>query len=89
MRIGDVISMVTLGIVLVCAVLIVGNFQNAIGNLNLTGTANSTANTVFSNLWSGLLIGSIGIIVAAAVGIIVLILSSVGTIGYATGGTGE
>jgi len=81
MRIADVIAMVTLGIVLVSAVLIVANFEDAIGDLNLTGTANSTATSIFSNLWSGLLIGSIGIIVAAAVGIIVLILSGLGRLG--------
>jgi len=80
-RIADVISMVTLGIVLIAAVLIVGHFQTAINNLNLTGEAASTSASVFSNLWAGLLIGSIGIIVAAAVGIIVLILSSLGRLG--------
>lgn len=84
MRIADVIGMVTLGIVLVAAVLIVANFQNAVNDLNLTGTAATTATNVFSNLWTGLLLASIGIIVAAAVGIIVLILGSLGRLGGAT-----
>jgi hypothetical protein len=78
MRVGDVIAMVALVIVLAVAVLIGANFQAAVNSLGLTGQANATATSVFQNMYTGLTIGSIGIIVAAAVGIISLILGALG-----------
>jgi hypothetical protein len=84
MRVGDVIAMVALVIVLAVAVLIGANFQAAVNSLGLTGQANETATTVFQNMYTGLTIGSIGIIVAAAVGIISLILGALGGVGRPT-----
>jgi hypothetical protein len=81
MRIADVIAMVALVIVLAVAVLIGANFQAAVQSLGLTGQANETATSVFQNMYTGLTIGSIGIIVAAAVGIIGLILGALGGVG--------
>jgi hypothetical protein len=81
MRVGDVIAMVALVIVLAVAVLIGANFQAAVNSLGLTGQANETATGIFNNMYTGLTIGSIGIIVAAAVGIISLILGALGGAG--------
>ncbi|MCD6529142.1 hypothetical protein J7L06_02495 [Candidatus Bathyarchaeota archaeon] len=76
MRIAEVVGMIALVVSLLVAVIIGGNLQTTINNLGLTGTANSTAYQVFSNMWSGLQLASIGIIIAAAVGIIALVLSA-------------
>jgi hypothetical protein len=76
MRIGDIIGMLALAIIIVASVLIIANFQNAIGSLGLTGTANTTATNVFSQVWIGLQLASIGIIITAAVGLIALVLGA-------------
>jgi hypothetical protein len=68
--------MVALAIIVIAAVLIVANFQVAIGGLHLTGAANSTATSVFSNIWTGLQLAAIGIIITAAVGLIALVLGA-------------
>jgi hypothetical protein len=70
--------MVALAIIIVAAVLIVANFQSAVGSLHLTGTANTTATTVFTNIWTGLQLAAIGIIITAAVGLIALVLGAFG-----------
>lgn len=84
MRIADVIAMVALVIVLLIAVLIAANLQVTITAMGLTGAANTTAVTIFTNTWTGLTLASIGIIISAAVGILALVLS---TLGRAAGGT--
>jgi len=76
MRIAEIIGMVALVVALLVAVIIGGQLQTTVDNLGLTGTANSTAYQVFSNMWSGLQLASISIIIAAAVGIIALVLSA-------------
>jgi hypothetical protein len=76
MRVGDIVGMVALAIIVIAAVLIVANFQVAIGGLHLTGAANSTATAVFSNIWTGLQLAAIGIIITAAVGLIALVLGA-------------
>jgi len=43
MRVGDIIGMMALAIIIVSSVLIVANFQSAVGTLKLTGIANTTA----------------------------------------------
>jgi len=76
MRIIDVVAMLSMVVILAVAVLVGAHFQNAISGLNLTSEAQSVISTVFNNLYTGLTIASIGIIVAAAVGIIALILGA-------------
>ena len=78
MRVADIISMVALGIILVAGVLIIANFQKSIGGLGLTGTANTTASTAINNVYTGLQLGAIGIIILAAVGLIALVLGAFG-----------
>ena len=75
MRVGDIIGMVALGIILVAGVLIIANFQKSIGSLGLTGVANTTA---INNVYTGLQLGAIGIIILAAVGLIALVLGAFG-----------
>jgi hypothetical protein len=82
-RVGDIITMVALGIIIVAGVLIIANFQKSIGSLGLTGVANTTAETAINNVYTGLQLGAIGIIILAAVGLIALVL---GAFGGATGG---
>jgi hypothetical protein len=77
-RVGDIITMVALGIILVAGVLIIANFQKSIGSLGLTGVANTTAETAINNVYTGLQLGAIGIIILAAVGLIALVLGAFG-----------
>jgi hypothetical protein len=77
-RVGDIIAMVAVGIILVAGVLIIANFQKSIGSLGLTGTANTTATTAINNVYTGLQLGAIGIIILAAVGLIALVLGAFG-----------
>jgi ABC-type Fe3+ transport system permease subunit len=84
MRIGDVIAMVALVICVLIAVIITANMQTVIGSMGLTGVANTTAEQVFTNAWTGLTLASVGIIITAAVGILALVLS---TLGRAAGGS--
>ena len=83
MRIVDIIMLVVLVVVICVAVLVGANFQSAIGDMNLTGQANQTATTAFNNMWMGLTLASITIIISAAMGIIVLVLSTLGRFGGA------
>jgi len=76
MRIGDIVMMIALMVAVIVGVLIVANLQTAVGNLNLTGTANTTATGVFQNVWTGLTLAGVGIIIVAAVGIISMVISS-------------
>jgi hypothetical protein len=78
MRVGDIITMVALGIIIVAGVLIIANFQQSIGSLGLTGTANTTATNAINNVYTGLQLGTIGIIILAAVGLIALVLGAFG-----------
>jgi len=78
MRIGDVIGVIALAIVILIGVIIGANLQTAVNAMGLTGSANTTATAVFSNFWTGMMLASIGIIVAAAVGIVALVISALG-----------
>jgi hypothetical protein len=81
MRVGDIITMVALGIIIVAGVLIIANFQQSIGALGLTGTANTTATNAINNVYTGLQLATIGIIILAAVGLIALVLGAFGGMG--------
>jgi len=85
MRIADVIAMVCLVVCVLIALIIAGNLQNVAEGLKATvglgedNPFNSTVDTLFSNTWTGLTLASIGIIIAAAVGILALVIGSLGT----------
>ncbi|MEM2367487.1 MAG: hypothetical protein QXQ50_04550 [Candidatus Bathyarchaeia archaeon] len=78
MRLGDIITMVTLGIIIVAAIIIVANFQTAVLQMNLPNQQEGLANTTITNVYTGLQLAGIGIIILAAVGIIALILGAFG-----------
>ena len=81
MRIGDVIAMVALVIVILIGAIIAGNLKQVsdtiAGDLN-DADYNSTVATLFSNTWTALVLASVGIIIAAAVGILALVMGSLG-----------
>ena len=79
LRISEVVGILTLAVVILIAVIIGANLQDVVNDLNLSAISSeaaSTASTVFSNFWTGMVLASIGIIVAAAVGLIALVLGS-------------
>lgn len=83
MRVADVIAMVALVITILCALIIAGNLQSVASGMDFGVQGNLTRTTLFNNTWAGLTLASIGIIVAAAVGILSLV------IGAMTGATGQ
>jgi len=78
-RIADVIAMTALVISILIALIIAGNLQNVADDMDFGTAGNSTRTTLFANTWSGLTLASIGIIVAAAVGILALVIGALGT----------
>lgn len=83
MRIADVIAMAALVVTILCALIIAGNLSSVsdgigagLGNTTAGANYNATASTLFSNTWAGLTLASIGIIVAAAVGILSLVVGA-------------
>lgn len=71
--------MAALVVVILVALIIAGNLQSV--NDTIAGTLNSssyntTSTSLFSNTWSGLTLASVGIIIAAAVGIIALVIGA-------------
>lgn len=83
MRIADVIAMAALVVVILVTLIIAANLQGIAEDMDLGATGNETRTTLFSNTFTGLTLASIGIIVTAAVGLIAVVLS---TLGRATGG---
>ena len=84
MRIADIIALIALVVCVLIGLIIAGNLQNV--NDNIAGTLNSsdynaTSTTLFQNTWSALTLASVGIIIAAAVGILSLVMSALGRAG--------
>jgi len=88
MRIADVIGMAALVVVILVTLIVTGNLSNVsdniAGDLN-SSDYNSTAASLFSNTYTGLELGSIAIIVAAAVGILGLVIGALGAAGRGGG----
>lgn len=78
MRIGDVIAMTALIIVVLIALIIAANLQTVALGIDLGTQGNATRTTLFTNTWTGLTLASVGIIISAAVGILALVLSTLG-----------
>lgn len=85
MRISDVIGLVALMIAIVIGIIIVGNMipvsetvGAGLGNTTSGTDFNATAATLFGNTWTALTLASIGMIIAAAVGILALVVSALG-----------
>lgn len=84
MRIGDVIAMTALIIVVLISLIIAANLQTVANTMDLGVQGNLTRTTLFTNTFTGLTLASVGIIIAAAVGILALVLGSLA--GGTTGG---
>ena len=82
-RIADVIAMAALVVVILVTLIIAANLQNIANDMDLGAAGNESRTTLFANTFTGLTLASIGIIVTAAVGLIAVVLS---TLGRATGG---
>jgi ABC-type Fe3+ transport system permease subunit len=78
MRIGDIIAMVALVVCVLIALIIVGNLQGIAESFNLGEQGNATRTQLFQNTWTGLTLASLGIIIAAAVGILSLVIGALG-----------
>ena len=78
MRVTDVIGLVVLSAVILVAVIISGSLGDVAQGMDLGTEGNDTRDQLLSNLWTGLNLSSLGIIIAAAVGIIGLLLSAFG-----------
>jgi len=70
--------MTALVIVVLISLIIAANLQTVANNMDLGASGNSTRTTLFTNTWTALTLASVGIIIAAAVGILALVLSSLG-----------
>jgi ABC-type Fe3+ transport system permease subunit len=80
-RISDIIAMTALVIVVLIALIIAANLQTVATGMDLGTAGNATRSTLFTNVWTGLTLASVGIIISAAVGILALVLSSLGRAG--------
>lgn len=90
MRIGDAIAMGARVVVILVVAIIAGNLysvnETIAGDIDNTDY-NATTNQLFQNTWSGLTLASIGVIIAAAVGLISLILGALTPAGPRSGMT--
>jgi len=78
MRVSDVIALTALVITILIALIIAGNLQTVANTLNLGTAGNATRTTLFANTWTALTLASIGLIIAAAVGILALVIGALG-----------
>ncbi len=76
MRIGDVIAMLALVIVVLIGIIIAANLYSTATGMDLGVQGNATRTTLFNNTWTGLTLASVGIIVAAAVGLLGLVMGA-------------
>jgi hypothetical protein len=75
--------MTALVICVLIALIIAANLQTVANGMDLGSLGNATRTTLFQNTFTGLTLASVGIIISAAVGILALVLS---TLGRAAGG---
>jgi len=78
MRIADVIVLVALVIAVLSALIISANLQTVANGMNLGTAGNAARTTLFQNTWNALTLASVGIIIAAAVGILSMVISTLG-----------
>ena len=81
MRIADIIAMIALVVAIIIGLIIAANLQTAVSNMDLGSTGNQTRTQVFTYTFTGLQLGAIGIIIAAAVGLLAMILTALGRTG--------
>ena len=76
MRVGTVIALVVVSVVLVVGLIIVGNLQTSVDDLNLGAQGNATRTTIFTTTYQAFNIATIGLIVMGAVGILAIVVGS-------------
>lgn len=86
MRIGDVIAMAALVTVILVTLILTGELQKIATQMDFGTQGNLTRTTLFNNTFTGLNLASVAIIIAAAVGILALVMGALrptpgGTIG--------
>jgi hypothetical protein len=81
MRIADVIAMAALVVVILVTLILAGNLQTIANTLDLGSQGNNTRVQLFNNTFTALNLASVGIIIAAAVGILGLVIGAMGGVG--------
>lgn len=76
MRIGDVIGMAALVVVILVTLILAGQLQTVADTMNLGTQGNATRTQLFNNTFTGLNLASVAIIIAAAVGILGLVIGA-------------
>lgn len=76
MRIGDVIGMAALVVVILVTLILAGQLQTVANTMNLGVQGNATRTQLFNNTFTGLNLASVAIIIAAAVGILGLVIGA-------------
>jgi ABC-type Fe3+ transport system permease subunit len=87
-RIGDVIAMLALVIVVLIGVIVAAQLYTVANNMDLGVQGNATRTQLFNNTWTGLTLASVGIIIAAAVGILAMVMTSLSPAGVGGGVAG-
>jgi hypothetical protein len=78
MRIGEVIGLLALVIVVLIGLIVSAQLQTVADAMDLGTQGNATRTTLFNNTFTGLNLASVGIIVAAAIGILAMVISALG-----------
>ena len=76
LRIGDVIGMAALVVVILVTLILAGQLQTVANTMNLGTQGNATRTQLFNNTFTGLNLASVAIIIAAAVGILGLVIGA-------------
>lgn len=76
MRIGDVIAMAALVTVILVTLILAGELQAIANDMDFGSQGNTTRTTLFNNTFTGLNLASVAIIIAAAVGILALVMGA-------------
>lgn len=78
LRIGDVIAMAALVVVILVSLILAGNLQTIAEDMDFGTQGNATRTSLFNNTFTGLNLASVAIIIAAAVGILALVIGALG-----------
>ena len=76
MRISDVIGMAALVVVILVTLILAGQLQTVANSMDFGTQGNTTRTQLFNNTFTGLNLASVAIIIAAAVGILGLVIGA-------------
>jgi hypothetical protein len=71
--------MLALVITILIGLIIAAQMQTVANTMDLGASGNATRIQLFNNTWTGLTLASVGIIVSAAVGLLALVMSTLGS----------